>query len=111
MNRLDDTNAATSFLLRLPRPIRREEAVGRCTAHLMQEHDIPQEKASILALQSYAELEAMNQTTWIDTDASTGNLVVIRQANGPAIAMTLRDILALRHDPRLAHRDVTPVTH
>ncbi|MCM2973472.1 hypothetical protein [Larsenimonas suaedae] len=96
MTHLDTTNAATAFLLTLPRPVAREDAVARCCAHLMTEHDQTRDNASILALQAYAELEAVNRTAWIDLDASTASLLVIRQSGGPIHALTLGDLLRLK---------------
>ncbi|MCM2131436.1 hypothetical protein [Larsenimonas rhizosphaerae] len=110
MHALDQTNAATAFLLTLPRPVRKEEAVARCCAHLMTEHDMARDHAGILALQAFAELQAMNQTTWVDLDASTAHLVVIRQATGATLALTLTDLMRLVRHESLSHQTVTAAT-
>ncbi|MCX2525200.1 hypothetical protein [Larsenimonas rhizosphaerae] len=78
----------------------------------MTEHDQPRDNASILALQAYAELEAVNRTAWIDLDASTANLLVIRQSDGPTQALTLTDLLRLvRHEALAHHTVMAPTTH
>ncbi|WP_251978589.1 hypothetical protein [Salinicola avicenniae] len=97
---LDPKNAATAYLLRYCRGLERREALENCTQFLMSELAMPEARAELEAIHASAELESLNQVAWIDLDASTRDVVVIRSAGGVPVSFTVGDLLAARESAR-----------
>lgn len=97
---LDPNNVATGYLLRYCRGLNRATALENCTQFLMSEYDMSESAAELAAIHAHAELESLNQVAWIDIDASTANVVVLRTAGGTAIPFTVGDLLAQRESAR-----------
>lgn len=91
---LDEHNLATSILFR-DRWENRITALQNCIEHLVVNHDVPEHRAEIIALQAYAECESVNQSARIDLEASTSSLLVLRTASGCPVAFTLTDLVRL----------------
>ncbi|OHV11174.1 hypothetical protein [Kushneria phosphatilytica] len=108
MGVLSQDNAATAYLLRLPRQIQRRDAINRCTSHLMHEHDMSREAAGLLAVQAMAELEGLNRPAWVDVDSTTSHVVVIRRPGRDPIAMTVGDLLRFAESESAVRRAVEP---
>ncbi|MCC5811344.1 MAG: hypothetical protein JJU06_13320 [Ectothiorhodospiraceae bacterium] len=98
----DITTTATAWLLRHARDLSRPDALKQCTDYLVGHHDVSEDTAGHVALQALASLESVNQRSWIDIDACTSHLVVIRRQGKPPIAFTLTDLMRLhrRHGSR-----------
>lgn len=90
-------DAACAYLLKLPRPYQRIVALERCTSHLVEEHGFTQDKAALAAIQAIAELETLNQPAYIDADATTSHVVIVRRPGLPPLALSVGDLLRL-HD-------------
>lgn len=97
---LDPKNAATGYLLRYCRGLNRREALENCTHFLMSEQAMPEAKAELAAIHASAELESLNQVAWLDLEASTEHVVVLRTAGGLPISFTVGDLLATREQAR-----------
>ena len=97
---LDSENAAIGYLLRYCRGLDRRTALENCTLFLMSEYDQTESAAELAAIHASAELESLNQVAWIDIEASTANVVVLRTAGGTAIPFTVGDLLAQRENAR-----------
>ena len=95
MYALNINDAASAFLLKLPRPYQRDIALERCTSHLIEQHGYSQETAGLAAIQAIAELETLNQPAYIDADASTSHVVIVRRPGKPALALSVGDLLRL----------------
>jgi len=93
---LDSENAAIGYLLRYCRGLDRAEALENCTQFLMSEYDQTESAAELAAIHASAELESLNQVAWIDIDASTASVVVLRTAGGTPVPFTVGDLLAAR---------------
>lgn len=103
----DLLTAATAWLLRHARNLNRPTALSQCTAFLMEQMDLSEDTAGHAALQALASLESTNHRAWIDIDASTGHLVIVRRRGRPPIAFTLSDLMELhRLHCRCASRQV-----
>ncbi len=97
---LDPQNAATAYLLRHCRGLERAAALEDCTRHLMSEHAMSEATAELAALHASAALESLNQVAWIDLEASTRDVVVLRTAGGAPVSFTVGDLLAQRQRAR-----------
>lgn len=95
MTMLDHHDSATAYLLKLPSQFSRRQALARCAEYLTTRHGLAPETASLDALQALAELENLNQRAFIDADASTSRVVVVRRPGLPPIALTVSDLLRL----------------
>lgn len=85
--------AAATWLLRNGLSLNRDKALEACTTHLIETLEVSESTASLAALQAMADLECAGQDAWIDVDASTAHVVVIRRPNGRSIACTVKDLL------------------
>ncbi|WP_110686994.1 hypothetical protein [Salinicola aestuarinus] len=97
---LDSENAAIGYLLRYGRGLSRRESLENCTQFLMSEHAMSEAKAELAAIHASAELESLNQVAWIDLEASTSHVVVLRTAGGTPVPFTVGDLLAQRKSAR-----------
>lgn len=95
MHTLTINDAACAYLLKLARPYQRTVALERCTSFLMEEHGHSQEKAGLAAIQALAELETLNQPAYIDADATTSHVVIVRRPGMTAMAFSVADLLRL----------------
>ncbi|WP_136067119.1 hypothetical protein [Modicisalibacter radicis] len=95
MHALNINDAACAYLLKLARPYQRTVALERCTAHLVEQHDCSQSTASLAAIQAIAELETLNQPAFIDADATTSHVVIVRRPGMKAMAFSVADLLRL----------------
>lgn len=93
---LDSENAAIGYLLRHCRDLTRADAIEHCAVFLMSEHAMTEARAEVIAIQAFAELESLNQVAWIDTEATTPSIVVLRTAGGAPVAFSVGDLLAAR---------------
>lgn len=98
--KLDPNNVATGYLLRYCRGLDRATALENCTQFLMSEYDMTESAAELAAIHASAELESLNQVAWIDIDASTASVVVLRTAGGVPVPFTVGDLLAAREQAR-----------
>ncbi|MGQ7242791.1 hypothetical protein ACUN9V_04940 [Salinicola sp. V024] len=96
----DSENTAIGYLLRYGRGLKRATALENCTQFLMSEYDLTESAAELAAIHASAELESLNQVAWIDLDASTAQVVVLRTAGGTPIPFTVGDLLAQREQAR-----------
>lgn len=95
MHTLNIHDAACAYLMKLPRPYQRVEALERCTSHLTDVHGYSQEKASLAAIQAIAELETLNQPAFIDANATTAHVVIVRRPGRSPLALSVADLLRL----------------
>lgn len=95
MHALNINDAACTYLLKLPCPYQRTAALERCTSHLVEQHGYSQDTAALAAVQALAELETVNQTAYIDADASTPHVVIVRRPGMTAMAFSVSDLLRL----------------
>jgi Cu/Ag efflux pump CusA len=86
-------SAAAEWLLRNGLSLNRDKAIEACTAHLIDSLEVSESTASQAALQALADIECAGQEAWIDVDASTAYVVVIRRPNGRSIACTVKDLI------------------
>ncbi|MEO1852735.1 MULTISPECIES: hypothetical protein [Chromohalobacter] len=93
---LDLKNAASAYLLRHCQGLSRPDAIEACAVELMTRHDISEATAELQALQAHAELETLHQAAWVDVDATTSSVVVMRTSGGKPVAFTVNDLLAMR---------------
>lgn len=93
---LDPKNAATGYLLRYCKGLDRASALEHCTLFLMSENAMSESSAELAAIHANAELESLNQVAWLDLEASTTDVVVLRTAGGVPIPFTVGDLLAAR---------------
>ncbi|MCE8028784.1 hypothetical protein HOP54_08790 [Halomonas daqingensis] len=100
MHALTINDAACAYLLKMPRPYQRTVALERCTSHLVEAHGITLERAGLAALQALAELETLNQAAYIDAEASTAHVVVVRRPGRNALAFSVADLLRLHAQER-----------
>lgn len=70
----------------------RAAALGSSIRQLVNQHDISQPTAEIAAIQAFADLDSINASARIDIDASTSNVVVLRDAAGRPTMLTVRDL-------------------
>lgn len=97
---LDSENAASGYLMRYCRGLERRDALENCTLFLMSEQTLTEERAEIVAIQAYAEIESFNQVAWIDAESTTASVVVLRTAGGTPMAFTVSDLIAAREVAR-----------
>lgn len=89
------SDAAFAYLLKMPRPYQREVAWSRCTSHLVECHGFSEKSAGLAAIQAIAELETKNQRAYIDADATTAHVVIVRRPGMDALALSVSDLLRL----------------
>ncbi|SDG21917.1 hypothetical protein SAMN05216571_106143 [Onishia taeanensis] len=91
---LDAHNIAAAQLFRT-RWENRENALRQCIEHLVTEQAMTEDAAELTAIQAYADLEATNQTSRIDIDASTSHVVILRDESGRPVVFTVADLMHL----------------
>lgn len=87
--------AATEFLMQHRQHLTRRDALDHCTEHLVEQLEVSRNNASLIALQALADIECAGQSAWIDTQATTSHVVVIRDPDGRSIACTVKDLLRM----------------
>lgn len=95
MHALNINDAACAYLLKLPRPYQRSVALERCTSHLIETRGCSHDTAALATIQAIAELETYNQPAYIDADASTAHVVIVRRPGQKALALSVADLLRL----------------
>src|SRR5690554_3143989 len=88
---LDTESLAVGYLFQV-RWEARTPALAHCIEQLMTQHDMTASAAELAAMQAYAEIEASNAKARIDINACTSSLVVLREADGHPVALTLADL-------------------
>lgn len=106
MHALNRDNAATAFLLDLPRRVHRGDAINQCTSHLIQQHGHSPRDASLMAVQAMAELESFNRRAAIDVESTTSYVVVVTHPDGRRMALTVSDLIGFAERQ---NADVQPV--
>ncbi|SOC56433.1 hypothetical protein SAMN05421509_10738 [Chromohalobacter canadensis] len=101
----DAHNLAAARLFR-DRWENRANALANCIDHLVVDHDMTEEKAELVAIQAYADLESTNQVARIDTDASTSHMVVLRTEGGRPVMFTVTDLMHILEQARQDDRAV-----
>lgn len=101
----DPQNLAAARLFR-DRWENRVTALANCIEHLVVDHEMTEEAAELVAVQAYADLEATNQTTRIDVEASTSHLVVLRTEGGRPVMFTVTDLMRILEQARNEERAV-----
>ncbi len=105
---LDAENLATGYLFQV-RWENRHTALAYCAFKLVNQHDMTEAAAEREALQAYAALESVNHRMRVDIDACTSDLVMLRDGENRAIALTVTDLRRLldkvRRDERLPRLD------
>ncbi|WP_046079974.1 hypothetical protein [Halomonas sp. HG01] len=91
---LDPHNVAVGRLWR-HRDWHRAEALDDCIDYLCEAHEMTERTAENAALQALAELETINRRETIDLAATTSHAVVITNAAGQRIALTVSDLREL----------------
>ncbi|WP_416139047.1 hypothetical protein ACM26W_01165 [Halomonas sp. HK25] len=91
---LDAENLATGYLFER-RWESRHIALAHCAGQLTEQHDMPAHVAEREALQAYAALESVNHGMCVDINATTSDLVMIRDTEGRRIALTITDLRRL----------------
>ncbi|MBZ5875987.1 hypothetical protein [Chromohalobacter israelensis] len=84
----------------------RVNALANCIEHLVVDHDMAEEKAELVAIQAYADLESTNQVASIDVDATTSHVVVMRTEGGRPVAFTVTDLMRILEQARKEDRAV-----
>lgn len=101
----DPHNIAAARLFR-DRWENRVTALANCVEHLVTAHDMPEERAELIAVQAYADLEATNQRARIEVDACTSHVVVLRTEDGTPAVFTVTDLVHLLEQARCDDRAV-----
>lgn len=70
----------------------RVEALRITIGKLVNDYGISEATAEVAAIQAFADLDSVNESSRIDVDATTSHVVVFRDESGRPVMLTARDL-------------------
>ncbi|MFI2817887.1 hypothetical protein [Vreelandella piezotolerans] len=70
----------------------RAEALRSTIGTLVNDHGHSEATAEVAAIQAFADLDSVNESSRIDVDANTSHVVIFRDDSGRPVMLTARDL-------------------
>lgn len=70
----------------------RAEALRVTIGTLVNDYGITEATAEVAAIQAFADLDSVNESSRIDVDATTSHVVIFRDDSGRPVMLTARDL-------------------